>query len=93
MIKSFGDGDTEKLWRGERVTRFQAIEKQARKRLRVLDAAESREVLMLIPGNRFHALGGDLKDFDAIRVNDQYRVIFRFRDGDAHDVQVIDYHK
>ncbi|MBW2331705.1 MAG: type II toxin-antitoxin system RelE/ParE family toxin [Deltaproteobacteria bacterium] len=92
MIKSFSCRDTEKLFNDKRVRRFQSFERQARKRLMVLHAAPSLGALMLNPGNRFHALGGDRKGQYAISINKQRRVCFEWRDGNAYDVEIIDYH-
>jgi proteic killer suppression protein len=92
MIKSFACRDTEKLFNDQRVGRFQSIERQARKRLMVLHAAPSLEALMLNPGNMFHSLKGDRKEQYAIRINNQWRVCFKWHDGNAYDVEIVDYH-
>jgi proteic killer suppression protein len=92
MIKSFACGDTKKLFNDERVDRFRYFERQARKRLVVLHAAPSLEALMLNPGNRFHALKGDRKGQYAINVNKQWRVCFEWREGNAYNVEITDYH-
>lgn len=92
MIKSFGDKGTEAFFAGERVRRFEGCADQARRRLRILDAAERIEDLMRLPSNRFEALGGDRKDQYSIRVNGQWRLCFRFEDGGAHSVEMVDYH-
>ena len=84
MIKSFACGDTEKLFNDERVGRFQSFERQARKRLMVLHAAPSLEALMLNPGNR--------KGQYAISINKQWRVCFEWREGNAYNVEITDYH-
>jgi proteic killer suppression protein len=80
MIKSFFCRDTEKLFNDVRVRRFQSFEKQARRRLMVLHAAPSLESLMLNPGNRFHALGGDRKGQYALSINRQWRLCFEWHD-------------
>lgn len=92
MIKSFACRDTEKLFNDQWVLRFQAFERQARKRLMVLHAASSIEVLMLNPGNKFHALSGDRKGQYAISVNTQWRVCFEWQNGNAYQVEIKDYH-
>ena len=92
MIKSFSCNDTEKLFNDNRVRRFQSFERQARKRLMVLHAAPSIEALMLNPGNRFHALSGDRKEQYAIRINKQWRICFSWHEGNAYDVEIVDYH-
>ena len=92
MIKSFSDKETQALFEGRRVRRFQAIEAQVARRLQFLDSATRIEDLMLRPSNRFEALGGKRKGQYSIRINDQWRLCFRFADGDAFDVEIVDYH-
>ncbi|QJE72594.1 type II toxin-antitoxin system RelE/ParE family toxin [Aerophototrophica crusticola] len=92
MIKSAADKRTAKFLKGERVPEFQAVEKQLTRRLTILGEATSIEDLMLLPSNRFEALGGDRKGQFSIRVNDRWRICFTFLDGDAHDVEIVDYH-
>ncbi|MDX2451705.1 type II toxin-antitoxin system RelE/ParE family toxin [Desulfosarcina sp.] len=92
MIKSFSCRDTERLFNDIRVRRFQSFERQARKRLAVLHAAPSVDALMLNPGNKFHSLGGDRKGQYAININKQWRVCFEWHDGNAFNVEIIDYH-
>jgi len=92
MIKSFACRDTEKLFNDQRVRRFQSFERQARKWLMVLHAAPSLEALMLNPGNKLHTLKGGRKGQYAIRVNNQWRVCFEWRDGNAYNVEIVDYH-
>lgn len=93
MIKEFLCKDTEKLFNDRRVRRFQSFERQARKRLMVLQAAPNLvEALMLNPGNRFHALGGDRKGQYAISINKQRRVCFTWHEGNAYSVEIVDYH-
>ena len=93
MIKSCRDRDTERLLAGHRVRRFEAIERQARRRLLLLDAAAVLEDLRRPPGNRLEALGGDRAGQYSIRVNDQWRICFVWCDGHAHDVEIVDYHR
>ncbi len=83
---------TEALFNDLRVRRFQSFERQARKRLMVLHAAPSLEALMLNPGNRFHALKGDRRGQYAISINKQWRVCFKWKQGHAYNVSIIDYH-
>lgn len=92
MIKSFNCRDTEKLFNDRRVRRFHSIERQARKRLMVLNAAPSLNALMLNPGNMFHSLKGKRKEQYAIRINKQWRVCFEWNDGNAFNVEIVDYH-
>lgn len=92
MVKSFASRDTEKLFNDRRVRRFQSFERQARKRLMVLNAAPSLNALMLNPGNKFHTLGGKRKGQHAIRINKQWRVCFEWHVGNAFNVEIVDYH-
>ena len=92
MIKSFTCRDTEKLFNDQRVRRFQAFERQARKRLMVLHAAPSLDALMLNPGNKFHSLSGNRKGQYAISINKQGRVCFKWQGGNSYDVEIKDYH-
>ena len=92
MIKKFSCKNTEKLFHDKRVRRFQSFERQARKRLMVLQASPSLEALMLNPDNKFHALGGDGKGQYAISINKQWRVCFTWHEGNAYNVQIVDYH-
>lgn len=93
MIKSFADKETRDFFAGKRVRRFAGIERQAARRLQILASADSIEDLMLLPSNRFEALGGDRKGQYSIRVNDRWRLCFRFHDGEAQDVELVDYHR
>jgi len=92
MIQSFACRDTEKLFNDQRVRRFQSSERQARKRLMVLHAASSLDALILNPGNKFHALKEDRKGQFAISINKEWRVCFEFHEGNAFNVDIVDYH-
>lgn len=92
MIRSFRCKDTKKLFGDKRVSRFHSIEWQARKKLLYLHAAESLEVVGAFPGNRLELLKGDRKGQYSIRINQQWRICFRWKDGDVHDVEIVDYH-
>jgi proteic killer suppression protein len=92
MIRSFGDKWTEALFRDERVRQFEAFARPAKRKLEALDAASRLEDLMVPPSNRLEKLKGDLKDFCSIRINNQWRVIFKWIDREAHQVQIVDYH-
>jgi len=92
MIKSSSCRDTEALFNDRRIRRFQAFERQARKRLLVLQAAPTLEALRLNPGNKFHSLVGDRKNRYAISINSQWRICFEWREGNAYQVEIIDYH-
>ena len=93
MIRSFRDRETEHVFRRERRTRFsQAVQRAALRKLLILDAAESLADLRVPPGNRLDKLSGNRSVQHSIRVNDQWRICFRWLDGDAHDVEIVDYH-
>jgi toxin HigB-1 len=92
MIKSFRDKRTETLYNGKRVKEFQAIADQAERRLQILDVAKNLEDLRGLRSNRLEALKGDRAGQFSIRVNDQWRVCFEWKDGDAWNVEVVDYH-
>ena len=92
MIISFADKRTERLFRLERVREFQAFERPALRKLAMLDAAVTVEDLLVPPGNRLERLVGDRAGQWSIRINDQWRVCFRWHGGDAHDVEICDYH-
>lgn len=92
MILSFADRDTERLFRLERVESFQAVERAALRKLAMLDAAVRIEDLKAPPGNRLEALKGNRSGQWSIRVNDQWRICFRWRNGHAADVELVDYH-
>ena len=92
MIRSFGDKRTEALIRDEFVRQFQVTARPAKRKLEAVNAASRLEDLMVPPSNRLEKLKGDLKDFHSIRVNDQWRVIFKWIDGEPHEVRIVDYH-
>lgn len=92
MIVSFKDADTEALAKGRRVRRLASIERVARRKLRQLEIADRLDDLRVPPGNRLEALRGDRAGQDSIRVNDQFRVCFRWTVAGAADVEIVDYH-
>lgn len=93
MIISFGDKETATLWTTGKSRRLpQDVARRALGKLQSLHWAENVERMGLPPANRLKKLGGDLKDFWSVRINDQWRLIFRFLDGDAFDVEIVDYH-
>jgi toxin HigB-1 len=92
MIKSFGDRRTERLFADQAVKEFQGIARRAKRKLEALHAAARLEDLQVPPSNRLEKLKGDLKAFHSIRVNEQWRIIFRWVEGHAHDVAIVDYH-
>jgi len=92
MIVSFKDADTEQLAGGRRVQRFVNIEAVARRKLRQLEIAGRLDDLRVPPGNRLEPLKGDRAGLHSIRINDQYRVCFRWTAAGAEDVEIVDYH-
>jgi proteic killer suppression protein len=92
MIKSFRCRETEALYHGRRVRKFESCAAQAERRLEILDTAKTIKDLMALPSNRFEALKGDRAGQYSIRVNQQWRVCFKWKDTDAYNVEIIDYH-
>lgn len=92
MIASFKCSETQALARGQSVRRFAAIEAVARRKLRQLEIAGRLDDLRIPPGNRLEALRGDRKGQFSIRINDQFRVCFRWTPAGAADVEIVDYH-
>ena len=92
MIRSFGDSDTAMLFDRDVSRRWQMIARVALRRLRLLHRATTLDDLRVPPGNRREALKGDRTGRYSIRVNDQYRICFRWERGDAYDVELTDYH-
>jgi toxin HigB-1 len=93
MIRSFRSKETERIWEGERSRRFPGdIQDRALRKLRQLDAAASIDDLRNPPGNQLEALKGDRVGQMSIRINNQWRICFRWIDGDATDVEITDYH-
>jgi proteic killer suppression protein len=92
MIRSFGDKRTEALFGDEFVRDFQGFARTAKRKLEAVNAASRLEDLMVPPSNRLEKLKGDLQAFYSIRINDQWRVIFKWRDGEPHEVEIVDYH-
>jgi proteic killer suppression protein len=92
MIKSFGDRSTERLFGDQVVKDFEGIARRAKRKLEALHAAARLDDLRVPPSNRLEKLKGDRKAFHSIRINDQWRIVFRWLDGHAHDVAIVDYH-
>ncbi len=93
MIRSFKGRDAETIWRGVPARRLPpGIQSVARRKLRMLNAASGLDDLRIPPANRLEALKGGRKGQFSIRVNDQWRICFRWKEGDAHDVEIVDYH-
>ena len=92
MIVSFADKETEHLASGRRVRRLASVESFARRKLRQLEIAGRLDDLRVPPGNRLEALKGDRKGQMSIRINDQWRVCFRWTEAGPADVEIVDYH-
>ncbi|HEX2715503.1 MAG TPA: type II toxin-antitoxin system RelE/ParE family toxin [Candidatus Acidoferrales bacterium] len=92
MIKSFRSRETEQLHARQHVKRFRGFERVAQRKMRQLDVAAELRDLASPPGNRLEALKGDREGQHSIRINDQWRICFVWRDGDAYDVEIVDYH-
>jgi proteic killer suppression protein len=92
MIQSFHDHDTERLFHGDVVRKRRAFARQAEKRLRILDAADTLLALAMLPSNRLEALKKDRRGQHSIRINDQWRVCFIWRKDGAYQVEITDYH-
>jgi proteic killer suppression protein len=92
MLQSFRDKDTEALYNGPRVRRFEAIQARAEHRLQILDSATSLGDLAGLLSNRLEGLHGDRQGQHSIRINDQWRVCFVWRDDGPHEVEIVDYH-
>jgi len=92
MIRSFRDSRTESLFNDQEVPRFRSIEPVARRKPVYLHLAHRLEDLRVPPGNRLENMRGDRKGQHSIRINDQWRICFRWKDGDAFDVEIVDYH-
>lgn len=93
MILTFGSKITEKVWKGQRVRKWSLeIQTLGRRKLRMLNNSQNIADLRMPPSNRLEKLRGNLKDFHSIRINDQWRIIFIWDNGNAYDVEIIDYH-
>lgn len=92
MIKSFKSTDTEKLFHDVPVVRFRSIERPIRRKLLYLNRARTLDDLKRPPGNRLEALKGNRKGQYSIRVNDQWRICFKWSNGDVYDAEIVDYH-
>ena len=92
MIRSFRDPAAARLFADQDVPRFRGIERQARRKLLMLDNAGALSDLRHPPGNRLEALKGDRQGQHSIRINDQWRICFMWRDGGAELVEIVDYH-
>lgn len=93
MIRSFACKDTEKIWNGQKTRVFPGdIQGRALIKLRLIDAARAPEDLKSPPGNRLEALSGNRKGQMSIRINNQWRICFVWKDGEAYEVEIVDYH-
>jgi proteic killer suppression protein len=94
MILSFANEETEKIWYGESVKKIPLeIQKIGRRKLRMLNNSQDINDIKVPPSNRLEKLKGKLKSFNSIRINDQWRIIFKWYKGHAKEVKIIDYHK
>ena len=93
MIVSFGTTDTEKVWKGVRLKKLPVeIQQIGRRKLRMLNNSFNLKDLTVPHSNRLEKLSGKFKDFYSIRINDQWRIIFKWKDANVHLVEIIDYH-
>ncbi len=93
MIRQFGDTETERVWLGHRSKKLQAdIQHVARRKLRMINSAQNLNDLRIPPANRLEKLKGLWIGFHSIRINDQWRIVFRWLKNDAYDVKITDYH-
>ncbi len=93
MILSFGSKDTEKIWDGARVRSLpNEIQEIGRRKLRMLNSSQNTFDLNIPPSNRLEKLSGKWKDFFSIRINDQWRIVFKWESGNATEVEIVDYH-
>lgn len=93
VIKSFADKETEKLFRQQFSRKLPAdMQRSARRKLEILDAAEQLQDLRIPPANRLEKLSGDRAGQHSIRINQQWRICFEWRDEDAYQVEIVDYH-
>jgi proteic killer suppression protein len=93
VIRSFRDPETRRVFERDRSRRFPPdVQRRAHRKLLLLDGAEGLDDLRVPPGNRLERLSGRRSGQWSIRINEQWRICFRWKDGDAHDVEVCDYH-
>ena len=93
MIKSFGSKETEKIWNGERSKKIpNEIQNIARRKLRMINNSQDLQDLRIPPSNRLEKLGGNSKEFYSIRVNKQWRIIFKWENGNCFEIEITDYH-
>jgi proteic killer suppression protein len=93
MIKGFGDKESEKIWNGIRSKKLPSeIQNVARRKLRMINNAQDINDLRIPTANRLEKLKGDMSKYHSIRINNQWRIIFEWRNNDAYNVSIIDYH-
>ena len=93
MIKSFADSESEKIWQGNRSGKLpSAMQQVARRKLRMINNAQDINDLRIPPANHLEKLSGTLAGFYSIRINQQWRIIFNWKDGNANNVKIVDYH-
>ena len=93
MLTSFGSKETEKIWNGVWVSKLPSeIQEIGRRKLRMLNNSQNIMDLKVPPSNKLEKLHGNLKDFHSIRINDQWRIIFKWNNGNASEVKIVDYH-
>lgn len=93
MIKEFGDKETEKIWLGLQSKKLPSeIQQIIRRKLRMINSAQDLNDLRIPPANRLEKLKGNLEDYESIRINNQWRIIFQWINNDAYGIKVIDYH-
>ncbi|MCC5913362.1 MAG: type II toxin-antitoxin system RelE/ParE family toxin [Balneolaceae bacterium] len=93
MIKEFGDRESENIWNGIRSKKLpNEIQNTARRKLRMLNNTQDINDLRIPPANRLEKLKGVLSEYHSIRINRQWRIIFKWRNSDAYDVRIVDYH-
>ena len=93
MLKSFGDKISEKIWNGIRSEKLpNEIQDVARRKLRMIHNAQDVNDLRIPPANRLEKFKGDLKEFYSIRINNQWRIIFKWINNDAYEIRIVDYH-
>jgi len=94
MIVSFGSKDTERIWQGERVKKIPLeIQQVGRRKLRMIHNSQNLADLRIPPSNRLEKLKGKGKDFYSIRINDQWRIVFKWENNHTYDLEIMDYHK
>jgi proteic killer suppression protein len=94
MITSFGTKKSEKIWNGDRVKNLpQEIQQIGRRKLRMINNSQNLIDLKVPPSNKLEKLAGKMSDFYSIRINDQWRIVFKWDDGNSSDVTIMDYHK